>query len=398
MTWTGFEMTTETVLGLAASVERGCRGWRAVRFVVLAALVCLVASAGWAEEQQATATYEIFLLLPDGKPAAAAALRVMGGAGEMPALVADDRGRVKVDGLRAGDPAFFLATSADGREKMFLPVLVVPEGTQRVTVRLYPPCFVVGELLDEKGEPVTGVPVRLSGWEWLGEPELEGSARTDAMGRFEIHGLIAGAYYTVSATQTPEEKPIRAWRSTPFTIRGWDGWHDVAILLPEGMECPERPAGKTLLKLVSGAGDEWFDLEARQWRPAVETFDPNRAWAPAPEGAVWVWRAGRPDAMAERHGATVEFRRTFVLPESEKKIVGYLTIGADDYAAIRLNGAWAGQTNEYMRTVGLIIPSELLRAGENELRLTVRNTMGMMRDFYNPTGVAYGLELIEVEP
>jgi len=94
----------------------------------------------------------------------------------------------------------------------------------------------------------------------------------------------------------------------------------------------------------------------------------------------------------------VEFRRTFVLPESEKKIVGYLTIGADDYAAIRLNGAWAGQTNEYMKTVGLIIPSELLRAGENELRLTVRNTMGMMRDFYNPTGVAYSLELIEVEP
>jgi len=396
MTWIGCEMRTGRVLAVAAVVWRACRGWRAIPFAVLATLVCLAASVGSAQAQQATATYEMFLLLPDGKAAAGATLRVMGGETEKPSLVADDRGRVKVEGLAVADPAFFLATSADGRKKMFLPVLVVPEGTQRVTVRLYPPGFVIGELLDDKGGPVAGVPVRLSGWEWLGEPELEGRARTDAMGRFEMHGLIPGAYYTVSATDGSEEKPGRTWRSTPFTIRGWDGWQDVAILLPEGRECPERPSGKTLLKLVSGAGDEWFDLDERQWRPVVETFDPNRAWAPAPEGAVWVWRAVRPDATAERHGATVEFRRTFLLPESEKKIVGYLTIGADDYAAIRMNGAWAGQTNEYMRTVGLIIPSELLRAGENELRLTVRNTMGRMRDFYNPTGVAYGLELIEV--
>ena len=397
MTWTGFEMTTETVLNLAALVERGCRGWRAVRFLVLAALVCLVASAGWAAEQQATATYEMLLLFPDGKPAAEAVLRVMGGEVEMPDLLADDCGRVKVAGLRTGDPAFFLATSADGGKKMFLPVLMVPEGTQRVTLRLYPSCLVVGTLLDDQGQPVAGVPMRLSGWEWLGEPQLEGSARTDEMGRFEIRGLIAGAYYSVSATDGSEEAPGRTWRSNPFRALGWDGWHDVGILLPEGRECPERPRGKTLLRLASGAGDEWFDLDARQWRPAVETFDPNRAWAPAPEGAAWVWRAGRPDAIAERYGATVEFRRTFLLPESEKKIVGYLTIGADDYAAVRLNGKRVGQTNEYMRTVGLIVPSELLRAGENELRLTVRNTTGMMRDFYNPTGVAYSLELIEVE-
>jgi len=378
MTWIGCKMGTGRVLAVAA-------------------VLCSAASVGSARAQQASATYEMFLLLPEGKPAAGASLRVMGGETEMSALVADDRGRVKVDGLRAGDPAFFLATSADGRKKMFLPVLAVPEGTQRVTVRLYSPGFVVGELLDEKGEPVAGVPVHLSGWEWLGEPELEGSARTDGMGRLEIHGLIAGAYYTVSATEGSEEKPGRTWRSTPFSILGWDGWHDVGILLPEGRECPERPPGKTLLKLASGAGDEWFDLEARRWRPAVETFDPNRAWAPAPEGAVWVWRAGRPDAMAERYGATVEFRRVFTLPKSDRATVGHLTISADDYAAVRLNGKWVGQTNEYMRSVSIIVPAALLRSGENELRFTVRNTPGLIRDFYNPTGVAYSLELIEVQ-
>jgi hypothetical protein len=396
MTWIGRNMGTGRVLSVAAVVWRACRGWRAIRFVGLAALLCLAGGVGWAQAQRATATYEMFLLLPDGKPAAGATLRVMGGETEKPSLVADDRGRVKVEGLAVADPAFFLATSADGRKKMFLPVLVVPQGTQRVTVRLYPPGFVVGELLGDKGEPLAGVPVRLSGWEWLGEPELEGSARTDVMGRFEIHGLIAGAYYTVSATEGSEEKPNRTWRSTRFSIVGWDGWHDVGILLPEGRQCPERPPGKTLLKLASGASDEWFDLEARRWRPAVETFDPNRAWAPAPEEAVWIWRAGRPDAMAERYGATVEFRRVFTLPKSRETTIGYLTISADDYAAVRLNGKWVGQTNEYMRSVSMIVPATLLRAGENELRLTVHNVPGMMRDFYNPTGVAYGLELIEV--
>jgi len=101
--------------------------------------------------------------------------------------------------------------------------------------------------------------------------------------------------------------------------------------------------------------------------------------------------------MAERYGATVEFRRVFTLPKSDRATVGHLTISADDYAAVRLNGKWVGQTNEYMRSVSIIVPAALLRSGENELRFTVRNTPGLIRDFYNPTGVAYSLELIEVQ-
>jgi len=371
------------------------RGWGAIQFMVLAGAVCVAASVGGAEERKATVTYEMVLLLPEGKPAAGAELRVMGGERLMPAMVADDQGRVRVEGLRPEEPAFFLATSADGGEKAFMPVLVVPEGTSRVTMRLYPHGFVQGELLDERGGPAAGVAVRLAGWEWLGESE--GGAETDGMGRFVIRGLIPGAYYTVSASQGPEDRPIRRWQTRPFRMFGWDGRYDVGILLPEGEECAERPAGKTLLKLVSGPEEEWLDPEERQWRPAVETFDPNQGWAPAPEDAIWIWRAGRPDPAAERHGATVEFRRRFAVGSSEKAIVGYLIIAADDYAAVRLNGTWVGQTNQYLRTVSMIVPAELLRAGENELRLTVRNTTGQMRDYYNPTGVTYSLELIEVE-
>jgi hypothetical protein len=171
----------------------------------------------------------------------------------------------------------------------------------------------------------------------------------------------------------------------------------VGILLPEGEERElERPEGEAADAIASGCDDEWFDLHNREWRPAVETYDPNRAWAPAPEGAMWIWRAGRPDPATERYGATVEFRKLFSVGPSERKEAGYLTIAADDYAAVRLNGQWVGQTNQFMRTVSIVVSSELMRAGENELRFTVRNIPSMRRDFYNPTGVAYRLELIEV--
>jgi len=360
-----------------------------------AALFCLAPMAPGGEPQGA-ATYEIFVITSDGKPASGAVMRVMGSEEELPPATADERGRVKIEPLKPGEPAFFLAASADGNEKMFVPMLVVPEGRHRMTIRLYPPGLVRGELLDEKGQPAEAAMVRLSGWEWLNEPELEGEARTNTQGQFEIHGLIAGAYYTVTAAQGPAEEPARAWRSSPFTLWGWDGWHDVGILLPEGSEpTEERPAGKVVQTVASGTEDEWYDQTDQAWLPAVETYDPNRAWAPAPEGAIWIWRAGRPDAAAERYGATVEFRRKFAIEEKSKRLVEYLTIAADDYAAIRLNGQWVGQTNQYMRTVGIVVPVGLIRVGENELQLTVRNAPGTMRDFYNPTGVTYVLELIE---
>jgi len=266
-----------------------------------------------------------------------------------------------------------------------------------MTLRLYPPGYASGELLDEQGQPARGVDVSLSGWEWLNIAELGGCETTDQWGRFEIPGLIAGAYYRVVATEGPKDSPARTWQSYRFEVLGWDGRHDVGFLLPEGSDpSAERPDGDLIGVVSSGLEDEWFDHKNRVWKPAVETHDPNMGWCPPPEGATWIWRAGRPDAMAEKYGAKVEFRRLFSAPPAEKKFVGYLTIAADDYAAVQLNGHWIGQTNEYMRTVSMVVPPDFFRAEKNELRATVRNKSGTTRDFYNPTGIAYRLELIEI--
>jgi hypothetical protein len=357
-------------------------------------LVCLSAVAAVGQEEQ-EARFDLFLFLSNGQPAAQAVLRVMGAEAERPPLAADEQGRARVEGLKPGEAVFFLASSLDGRERAFLPVLVIPRGHHTRTVRLYPPGFVVGELLDEEGQPVSGASVRLSGWEWLNVRELACSGKTDALGRFNIPGLIAGAYYTVAAVQGPAEAPTRTWSSGTFRMHGWDGWHNVGILLPEGSDrSAPRPKGSTLARIASGPEDEWYDADSRQWQPSVATYDPNRNWAAAPEEASWVWRAGRTDAAAERDGATVEFRRLFQAPEG-RKLVGYLTIGADDYAAIRLNGRWVGQTNQFLRLQSIVLPAAAFRAGENELHITLRNIAMTTRDFYNPTGVTYRLDLIE---
>ncbi len=343
------------------------------------------------------AGYDLHVFLSDGRPAAHALIHLRGPNGEMPTVAADAEGRARVEGLKHGDTAYFLAVSADGREAAFDPELVVPEGTTVLTLRLYPPCHVTGELLDEKGQPVAGAAVRVDGWNWVESYAPMMPATTDAKGEFRINGLLAGAHYKVLANEGSAEKPVRTWSSHRFTIFGWDAWHNAGIMLPDGSEAAApRPEGKAIAMVVSGTDDEWLDAESGQWHPAVETSDPNRDWAPAPDGAVWIWKAGRPDAASERLGATVEFRRSFTVPEGVK-VTGYLMVGADDYAAIRVNGQWVGQTNDYYRLAGIVIPGDLLRPGANELRITLRNIAMTSRDIYNPTGVAYELELIGPE-
>ena len=372
---------------------RHCRPAHLTALLVAGLLGFVVGVAFAAGEAQAG--YNIHLFLANGGPASRAVVRVMGPDGEMPSVTADDMGRVRVEGLKPGEAAFFLATSADGRESMFEPVLVVPEGLHTLTLRLYPPCSVIGELLDERGGPVLGVAVRVASWDWLEAHSPTAPATTDAKGQFKVSGLIPGAYYTVAAAEVPADAPKRTWSSASFTIFGWDGWYNVGILLPAGSEsAAPRPEGTALARIISGTDDEWYDVTDQRWRPAVETYDPNRSWAPPPDSAVWIWRAGRPEPAAEQSGATVEFRKLFTVPPG-KKVVGYLTIGADDYAAIRLNGHWVGQTNQFYRVVTMTVPSDLLRPGENELRITLRNIAMTNRDIYNPTGVTYELELIE---
>lgn len=388
-----------TGLAKASAGSRGAARGR-LRLDFLAALLVAVlgSSVAVARAQEAgEARCDLFIFLTNGRPAANAVVRVMGAEGERPSLDADEQGRARVEGLKPGDAVFFLATSADGRESAFVPVLVIPRGHRTMTVRLYPLGFVVGELLDEKGDPVDGVTIRLSGWEWLKAPELAGGAETDARGSFRISGLVAGAYYSVAAAQGPSDAPTRTWLSETFRMHGWDGWYNVGILLPEGSELSApRPDGETLVRVASGPDDKWYDTERGEWQPAVATYDPNRGWTPAPDDATWIWRAGRTDAAAERNGATVEFSRRFTVPEG-KKGIGYLTIGADDYAAIRLNDRWVGQTNQFLRLQSIVLPADAFRAGENELHITLRNIAMTTRDFYNPTGLTYTLDLIEAK-
>jgi hypothetical protein len=93
---------------------------------------------------------------------------------------------------------------------------------------------------------------------------------------------------------------------------------------------------------------------------------------------------------------TVEFRRMFAVQRPTEGMVGYMRISADNYAVIHVNGERIGHCAEYRRWISLVIKPEQLREGKNELRVTLRNTPGSGRDYYNPTGFAYSLELIEL--
>ena len=366
--------------------------------LTLALIACglLLGSVARGEDARDTTAYQIRVLTRDAKPAAGAVVRVRHADEEMPQRLTDGDGRVRVEGFKPGEPAVFLITSAEGQDRAFEPVFVVPEGDQYLPLRLYPPRRAWGHVFDGSGEPAGGALVQLTTWEWLGEPDR--TTKTDEQGQFEFDGLIPGAYYRVVAYQGHITEPTVTWRSEPFRVYGPDGERYVGLLLPEGKElCLPKPPGEVVRTILSGIEDETFDVDARAWVPAVVTYDPNRGWCPGPLGSSWIWRAGRPDATSEKLGATVEFRRIFTVDRPTENLVGYMRISADDYALVRVNGKWVGHCNQYQRWVDLVIDPEQLRPGENELRVTLRNTPGSGRDYYNPTGLAYSLELIELE-
>jgi len=392
-------VTMERLSVTAAGRERTAGGARgaSVLGLALAVLACgfLLGSVARGGQAGDTTAYTIMVLSRDATPADGATVRIRRADQELPERYTDAAGQVLVGGFTAGEPAFFLVTSPDGKDKAFEPVFVVPEGDQCLPLRLYPPGRGWGHLLDDKGVPAVGATVQLTTWEWLGEPER--TTRTDEEGKFEFQGLIPGAYYRAVAYRGHITEPTITWRSEPFRVSGWDGTYYVGLLLPEGEElCLPRPPGEVVATILSGVEDEWFDVEARTWLPAVETFDPNRAWCPGSLGSSWIWRAGRPDQASERLGVTVEFRRMFAVQRPTEGMVGYMRISADNYAVIYVNGERIGHCAEYRRWISLVIKPEQLREGKNELRVTLRNTPGSGRDYYNPTGFAYSLELIEL--
>lgn len=373
-------------------------GLGALIAIALLSATAVAAAREGAEAEPATSTYDLTLVRASGERAAGASVRVLGADEELAALVADERGCVTVEDLVAGDPFFLLISSADGRERLFRPSLSPAPGRQERLITLYPPVALRGELRDEEGEPAAGVTVRASSWDRIGDREH--TATTDGSGRFVLGDLWPGAYYNVAARRGPADNPTETWLAGPHGASGWDGWSNIGILLPEQYErSAPRPSGRLAMEITSDPlHDEWYDLSDRCWRRAIETSDPNLSWCPAPEGSEWIWRAGRPDHIAEEYGAVVEFRRGFALPPSPKGIVGWLEMTADDYAVVRINGTQVALANDYLRPMSFAIPAEVLRAGDNELRVTLRNAAGCGRDEYNPTGFAYRLQLIDPVP
>jgi hypothetical protein len=220
---------------------------------------------------------------------------------------------------------------------------------------------------------------------------------SDEFGRFSIPNIIRGSMISVVGHAGAPDDPTTTWR---FSGRQWspvDDRYSLGILLPvSNCSYAERPVGVALDIFMSGsAEDRCYDAESRRWRLPVPTFDPSDGWPDPPGDAVPIWHVGRPDRREERFGRTVVFRRSFAVPGDVSDVVGYLTVNADDYAAVHVNGHWIGQCAFWQSSHTFVIPGEYLAAGDNELYFVVRNGPGGGRDYYNPGCLAYMLELIE---
>ena len=115
----------------------------------------------------------------------------------------------------------------------------------------------------------------------------------------------------VQAYQGAKNSPSATWTSRPFKVAASDGWFNVDVMVPAPEPEAARPDGAQVTLVVSGTTDEWYDEVTGRWLRAKEAIDPYGSWARVPNGARWIWRAGRTSAEEERHGATVEFRRRF---------------------------------------------------------------------------------------
>jgi len=320
-------------------------------------------------------------------------------------------GTVAIPGLAADASAYLLISSADDAQKIVVnlggPAAAALGSSPREparavlgssgVVQIYPPGRATGQLLDDRGRPAAGVTLHAATWEWLRPYQPNRTARTDHLGRFEFRDLLRGSDWTIEGRLDREDGFTLAWTfydGLPFPREGWLSW---GIEIPDSQRRPtRRPAGRTVSTIMSGVReDRWFDTKQRQWRRPVASFDPSNDWPPAPGGSTWIWHAARPDHTEERYGRTLTFRREFAVPADWGPLVGYLSLNADEYAAVSVNGAWIGQCAQWQSTQTFVIPAEHLGVGTNELRLTVRNGPGGGVDMYNPGGLAYMLELIQ---
>jgi hypothetical protein len=354
------------------------------------------------------ATGEFVILLEDETPAAGASVREFTPyysredgteAAREREFTAGPDGRVRIpDQSPSTRFTLLLCRSADGADAVLHHVVPPADPDAVVPVHVYPPGRVTGELRDEKGKPAAGVTLRATAaWDWLKQHQPDQVVRSDDYGRYEITGLLRGSLIQVFGYAGPEDDPTAVWHVSGRQWSHADPWYSLGLAIPSSSGSrEERPAGTTLATFVSRIDkDRWYDTRARTWRYPVPTLDPSGGWPDPPGGGTAIWHAGRPDWREERYGRTVVFRRTFSAPDDVADVVGWLTVHADDYASIHVNGRWLGQCAMWQSYQTFLIPADHLRGGDNELYLAVRNAPGGGRDFYNPGGLAYMLELIQ---
>lgn len=135
------------------------------------------------------------LLLPDGSPASNCTIR--GTTSSNPHLHArtDGSGRFALERVSPGEKVDITASDPEHGARLTTSFTVSEEKTELTfTMKEAPTCIVTGRVVDDDGNPVSGVRVSIS--EFAGNTSYHaGSGSTDADGRFRIRALKGGDAY-----------------------------------------------------------------------------------------------------------------------------------------------------------------------------------------------------------
>jgi hypothetical protein len=164
-----------------------------------------------------------------------------------------------------------------------------------------------------------------------------------------------------------------------------------------------RGLGSQSLTVASKPGDYWFH-GIGQSGLAVLTYghigcpevDANGycngdgAW-PYISGARWIWHAQNASAREASIGYTLDLTRDFRLPDTATQISGSITVDADNFFRLYLNGVFIGQGKTWQ--VPMTFPF-VPAPGLNEIRILARNQGGPGGTPYNnPGGVIYRADI-----
>jgi hypothetical protein len=159
----------------------------------------------------------------NGRPLAGATVRVTHvGIGSERTAATDADGRYQLGGMPAGTLRVAVEHGAGAgalaRAKQSARSVTVRKGERVNGVDITFPrgAAVSGLIVDEYGEPLEGLAVRVSRVRFSGgRTSLEAAAdvpgrRTDDRGQYRLHGLPAGTYYLVASEELSQEDPFRA--------------------------------------------------------------------------------------------------------------------------------------------------------------------------------------------